>query len=178
MSTRKIIAVRPCAEQPLEKPVTKNGALPLLGWVEGQIRDHFRTWAALAERLGKSQGALKRTFQQGQASVETILMLAKETGTPPGTLFEMARKSEIHALIQSLYGTERPTLPAEIQAVVEALQLQDGPPAWLVWQDGTKMLAAAILQESRRRSTPTAESTAESEAAGRGTRERRGARHR
>src|SRR5690606_29651787 len=103
-------------------PVTKE---PLLEWVEAQITARYRTMRALAKAIGRTQSALKRGLEAGTVGIDTVLLLAKETGEPPGRLLALAGKSDVDALIRRLYGPERPILPADVQAVVDFLQAQD-----------------------------------------------------
>lgn len=147
--------------------------LPLLDWVKEQIRkDRFASWAAVAREVKKDQGAMKRAMQDGQIGLETVLRLAKLTGEPASHLLALARKTELNALIESLYGVEPVRLSRDHQAVIAFLQDPDTPELDPFRQQVIQ--AARGLELLRRRLRPTAPPDVANEPVDADIRKRRG----
>lgn len=145
----------------------------LFHWVDAQVKDRYRTWVAFAKAVGRTDSALKRGIRRGSIDVDTLLIVARELGEPPQTLFDLAGKGDVGRLIQSLYGPARPTLPADVQAVVQFLQAPDRG------VQKTQQLIVATAKEWLPRLVtpwPTGESAPVMTRSTRGTRAKRGAR--
>lgn len=130
---------------------------PLLDWVEAQIRDRYGTMRELASRINRTQSALKRGLQEGRVGVDTVLLLARESGESPGRLLALAGKDDVDALIRKLYGEEKVTLPADVQAVVDFLMLEE--PTLRSAQAGM-VVHAKLLGTLQRSKAPTTGSSA------------------
>lgn len=77
----------------------------LRAWVEGLIETRYAGVATrLADALGMSISAFQRSTRMGTLSVENLLRLAEETGTPAADVLRLGEKAELADLIERLFG--------------------------------------------------------------------------
>lgn len=80
------------------------------GFIRRQIQ-RYGTADALARAIGMSLSAFSRGVRNaGTLSVENLLRLAEETGTPASQVLTLAGKHEVAALIERLFGEDRDPL--------------------------------------------------------------------
>lgn len=149
------------------------GKNPLLQWVEAEVRTRYGTMRDLARRINRTQSALKRGLEEGRVGVDTVLMLARESGESPGRLLSLAGKADVDALIRQLYGSESVSLPLDVQIVVDFLMADE--PRLKAIQAG--MIAhAKAMNTLRRLQSQEHEGSDATQEAPTGTRTRRGTR--
>lgn len=156
--------------EPLAEPVSKLGK-----WLREIVETRYGgVQKRLADQVGISDSVFNRGIKSGSYDVNTLLRIAKETGRSPSEILRLAGKADYADLIETLYGAPRPTLPRDVQQVVDALQ--HPAPSMAAWQRETKVAAAALLAAHGRIPLPNATQPSASAPAGRGTRGTRGTR--
>lgn len=103
-------------------------------WVDRLVERQFGgRFQALADRVGLTFSAFKRSVRKGSTSIDTLLRLAIATGLHPAEVFRVAGKSEIHELATQLYGpaAELPLSDRAKQLALAFDSLQDeGAKKW------------------------------------------------
>lgn len=79
---------------------------PLRQWVDELIKERYAGVASrLADALGMSVSAFQRSTRDGGTlSLENLLKLAEQTGTPASKVLRLGGKAEQADLIERLYG--------------------------------------------------------------------------
>ncbi len=102
-------------------------ATNLKEWLDYLVQSKYRTMTALAKVAGRKGGPMVRNVEEtGSAGLEPLLRLAADTGESPSYVLGIAKKADLDELLQRLYGAPSPTLPDDVQRVVDFLLLKDG----------------------------------------------------
>lgn len=102
-------------------------------WVDELVATRYGTAQRLAHAIGLSHSAFSRGVRSGTLGLDSLLVLARETGEPPGTVLRRAGKGPVADLLQELYGEPavRPT-PAETRVLRAFRALPaDAQAAWV-----------------------------------------------
>lgn len=98
--------------------------MTLREFVDALVTSRYGTAQHLSMRIGLSLSAFSRGVTAGSLSTESLLRLARETGTPASDVLRIAKKEHIASLIEELYGTAKAQLPTgEERALLEAWRL-------------------------------------------------------
>jgi transcriptional regulator with XRE-family HTH domain len=145
-------------------------------WVNRLVDKHFgNRFQKLADEVGVTFSALKRSVRNGSTSIETLLRLCLATGEPPEDVFTRAGKRHVHDLITQLYGagsTFRGS--ARARAVAQAFDAVADEGAKAFYAESLKALAAHQPPRAQSDGTSAAKTSAARDTPRtRGTRSRR-----
>jgi hypothetical protein len=114
-----------------------------LQWINRLKEKHFGgSFQRLANEVGVTFSALKRSVKNGSTSIETLLRICLATGEPPDEVFAVAGKREVHELITQLYGpTATFSASARAKAVARMFDALREESAKKFFEDSLKGLA-------------------------------------
>jgi hypothetical protein len=120
-------------------------------WIDRLVKDRYKTYGALATRIGMTDSGFSRAAKAGTFDVENCLKLAHETGESAETVLEMAGKRQVHELIERLYGkVHRPKDADAVKAgeLFSKLKIAEG-------REGVLLILEGLVKQEKRRATTT-----------------------
>lgn len=122
-------------------------------WIDGLVKDRYKTDAALAKAIGMTESGFSRAVKAGTFEIENCLRLADETGASAADVLQMAGKSQVHTLIERLYGKAQKSKDAD---AVKAFDLFSELESDL-GREGLLMILSGLVKQQReqRRATKT-----------------------
>lgn len=120
-------------------------------WVEDLLETRYDGVATrLADALGMSISAFQRSTRMGTLSVENLLRLAEETGTPAAAVLRMGGKGELADLIERLFGpSAQPDLSKSAREVARLFDALADEGAKRFYLESLRGFQAAAQQHAR-----------------------------
>lgn len=123
--------------------------MTLREFVDALVSSRYGTAQHLSMRIGLSLSAFSRGVTAGSLSTESLLRLARETGTPASEVLRIAKKEHVAHLIEELYGSSRSQLPTgDERALLESWRLLSEPV-----RQAVLVLVRALSKPSTKRRT-------------------------
>lgn len=134
----------------------------LRAWVEGLIETRYDGVATrLADALGMSISAFQRSTRQGTLSIENLLKLAEETGTPGAEVLRLGGKEELADLIERLFGqSAQPDLSKHGREVARLFDALEDEGAKRFYLDSLRAFRVVAQQRGQTAAPADAKTTA------------------